>query len=234
MRTPVALVALLLLVGAGCDRRQRGGPDSSIGVEDQVPVPARAPTVVTERGSAPRRDVPLVPSPPVASRRTSAQLLYVVVDPEREGETPLVHQRLPTRAGRNPFLRNDTLYAAADDVLRVLSPGARASVRNGRVLVNDREPSVISSVEDGVVYVPVKAFARQLGAYTRVNAVDGSATIWPRDVLLYWRAHGDPRAPVLAEAVAEGLIPPPSRICASDTSGLPPSLVRDRRVIFCN
>jgi hypothetical protein len=138
-------------------------------------------------------------------------LSYVVIAPEISEETPVVERRLSPAAGRAPFLRNDTLYAAADDLVRILSPGARVSLNAGQVVVNGRRMPVTGLEQSGALYVPVKAFARQLGAYARVNEVDGSATIWPRDALVYWKEHGPANAPVLMEAAAEGLIPPPSR-----------------------
>jgi hypothetical protein len=110
--------------------------------------------------------------------------------------------------GRSTFLRNDTLYAAAEDLVPILSPGARVSLSDRVIVVNGRKLPVTGLDQNGAVYVPVKAFARELGAYTLVNEVDGSATIWPREVLIYWKKHGPGNAPVLQNAAAEGLLPP--------------------------
>ena len=190
MRTHVTLLALLLLLGAGCERQQQGVDDSSSGrAEGQVSA---------------------VPPAPVAgaAKKTSPELLYVVIAPEISEETPVVERRLSPAAGRPTFLRDDTLYAAGDDLLPILSPGARISLSNGAVVVNSRRLPVTGLEQNGAIYVPVKAFARQFGAYTRVNDVDGSATIWPRDALIYWKKHGPANAPVLKDAAAEGLIRP--------------------------
>jgi hypothetical protein len=138
-------------------------------------------------------------------------LSYVVIAPEISEETPVVERRLSPAAGRSTFLRNDTLYAAADDLVPVLSPGARVSLSDRMVVVNGRRLPVTGLEKNGAVCVPVKAFARWFGAYTLVNGVDGSATIWPREALVYWKEHGPANAPVLMKAAAEGLIPPPSR-----------------------
>jgi hypothetical protein len=135
---------------------------------------------------------------------------YMVIAPEISEETPVVERRLSPTAGRPTFLRNDTLYAAADDLVRILRPGARVSLSDRVVVVNDLRLPVSGIEQGGAVYVPVKAFARQFGAYTLVNEVDGSATIWPRDALIYWNEHGPGNAPVLKQAAAEGLIPPPT------------------------
>lgn len=151
-----------------------------------------------------------VPTRAVPERKPP-ELAYVVVAPEISEETPVVERRLSLAAGRPTFLRNDTLYAAADDLVPILSPGARVSLSDSVVVVNGRGLPVTGLEQNGAVYVPVKEFARQFGAYTRVNEVDGSATIWPRDALVYWKEHGPANAPVLMEAAAEGLIPPPSR-----------------------
>jgi hypothetical protein len=143
--------------------------------------------------------------------RVSPEMGYMVIAPEISEETPVVQRRLSPTAGRPTFLRNDTLYAAADDLVRILRPGARVSLSDRVVVVNDLRLPVTGIEQSGAVYVPVKAFARQFGAYTLVNEVDGSATIWPRDALIYWNEHGPGNAPVLQQAAAEGLIPPPSK-----------------------
>ena len=123
----------------------------------------------------------------------------------------MVNRRLPTAAGRPAFLRADTVYAAAEDLVPILSPGARVSLSNRAVVVNARKLPVNGLEQNGAVYVPVKAFAREFGAYTRINEVDGSATIWPQEALVYWKKNGPGNAPVLIDAAAEGLIPPRSR-----------------------
>lgn len=189
MRTHVTLLVLLLLLGAGCERQQQAVDSSSGRAQAQV----SAATPVPSAGAAKRR---------------SPELLYVIIAPEISEETPVVDRRLSPAAGRPTFLRNDTLYAAGDDLLPILSPGARISLSNGAVVVNSRRLPVTGFKQNGAVYVPVKVFARQFGAYTRVNDVDGSATIWPRDALIYWKEHGPANAPVLKDAAAEGLIPP--------------------------
>lgn len=188
--THATLLATLLLVGAGCESRQQGADESSFGgVEPHVPAVASAPSA-----SAPNR------APP--------DLAYAVIAPEISEETPVVQRRLQPGAGRTTFLRNDTLYAAVDDLVPILSPRARVSLSEQVVVVNGRRVPVTGIERNGVVYVPVKAFARQFGAYTLVNEVDGSATIWRREVLIYWKKHGPGNAPVLQNAAAEGLLPP--------------------------
>jgi len=142
-----------------------------------------------------------------SARGLPPALSYAVVAPEISEESPVVERRLSAKPGRDPFLRNDTLYAAADDIVRILSPGAQVTLSNREILVNGRAIALRGIEQQGAVYVPVKTFARHFRAYTLVNDVDGSATIWPHDALVYWKKHGPAAAPVLQEAAAEGLIP---------------------------
>ena len=185
-----ALLSLLLLVGAGCESRRRGtGDSSSTGAE----VHAAAALDTASTG---------------AHLKASPEIGYVVIAPEISEETPVVERRLQPRAGRPTFLRNDTLFAAAEDLIPILKPGARVMLNDRAVVVNGRRLPVTGLEQNGVVYVPVKAFAKEFGAFTLVNDVDGSGTIWPHNALVYWKQHGPGSAPVLVQAAAEGLIPP--------------------------
>jgi hypothetical protein len=189
MRTATAMLALLV-IGSSCERRQQAAADSSFGAVGLPRPPATdTPATIAHSGTAP-------------------ELLYAVIAPEISEETPVIQRRLSTATGRPPFLRNDTLYAAAEDLVPILSPGARVSLSDRVVVVNGRKWPVTGLEQNGAIYVPVKAFARQLGAYTLISEADGSATIWPHDVLIYWKKHGPGNAPVLQEAAAEGLLPP--------------------------
>ncbi|HMG71486.1 MAG TPA: hypothetical protein VK544_10260 [Gemmatimonadaceae bacterium] len=187
-----ALFAFLLVVCVGCERRAGDAESPSGKAGPKGSVVAGAPSE-----GAPKR-----PAPDIA---------YAVVAPEISEESPVVNRRLPTAAGRSAFLRADTLYAAAEDLVPILKPGARVSLSNGAVIVDGRELPVNGLEQNGAVYVPVKAFAREFGAYTMINEVDGSATIWPQEALVYWNKNGPGNAPVLINAASEGLIPPRSR-----------------------
>jgi hypothetical protein len=189
-RARPVLLSLLLLVGAGCESRPRSTGDSlSTGAEVQTAAALDSPSMG-------------------ARLKTSPEIAYVVIAPEISEETPVVERRLPPAAGRPTFLRNDTLFAAAEDLIPIVKPGARASLSDRAVVVNGRRLPVAGLEQNGVVYVPVKAFAKEFGAFTLVNDVDGSGTIWPHNALVYWKQHGPGNAPVLVQAAAEGLIPP--------------------------
>ncbi len=190
------LFAILILGSVSCTSQERGAADSA---SPAAQVQTRA------------VDSQPVRTQPAALEGKHPDVSYTVIAPAIDEETPVVDRRLPTAAGQDPLIRNGSIYAAATDLIAVLRPGARVRLSDGHVFVNDRNLGVSGFERGKVVYVPVKAFARQFGAYTLINEVDGSATIWPHDVLLYWRKHGDPRAPVLSEAAAEGIIQPSSK-----------------------
>jgi len=192
VRAGLGVFAFLFLVCVGCERRQGNAESSS---EEAVPQDA----VVTGSPSE------------GALKRTPPEIAYVVVAPEISEETPVIDRRLSTGTGRPAFLHSDTLYAAAEDLVPILRPGAQVSLSNRAVVLDGRKLPVSGLQQNGAVYVPVKAFAREFGAYTRINEVDGSATIWPHEALVYWNKHGPGNAPVLMDAAAEGLIPPRSR-----------------------
>jgi hypothetical protein len=183
-------LALLLLVGLGCESRRHDsrGDSSSGGVEQPAPL--------TDTGAA------------GAPARASPEISHVVIAPDNSEETPVVERRLQPAPGRPTFLRNDTLYAAAQELVTILKPGAQVSLSDGVVVVDGRRLPVTGLEKNGAIYVPVKAFARQFDAFTLVNEVDGSATIWPHEALIYWKANGPGNAPVLLEAATEGLLPP--------------------------
>jgi len=187
-------LALLLLVGLGCEsRRHDSRGDSSSGGVEQQPAP------LTDTRAAGR------------PTRASPEVSHVIIAPEISEETPVVERRLQPAPGRPTFLLNDTLYAAAQELLPFLKPGAQLSLSDGIVVVDGRRFPVTGLEKNGAIYVPVKAFARQFDAFTLINEVDGSATIWPHEALIYWKANGPGNAPVLLEAAAEGLLPPPAK-----------------------
>jgi hypothetical protein len=186
-------LALLLLVGLGCERQRDSRGDSSSGGVEQQPAP------LTDTRAA------------GASTRVSPEISHVVIAPDISEETPVVERRLQPAPGRPTFLRNDTLYAAAQELVTVLKPGAQVSLSDRVVVVDGRRLTVTGLEQNDAIYVPVKAFARQFGAFTRINEVDGSATIWPHKSLIYWKANGPGNAPVLLEAAAEGLLPPSAK-----------------------
>ena len=56
-----------------------------------------------------------------------------------------------------------------------------------------------------VLFIPVKLFARQYGAYVSSSCTSGNcAAIWPRDILVYMRVKGHMHAPGLLEAYPKG------------------------------
>lgn len=145
---------------------------------------------------------------PAPSRPASAagpDLSYAVLDTKKEGELPVrwVQAFSGTPQTR---LEGGVLWAPAAPVVRILAPNARVTFEGGALKVDGKAVTAPARSENGEPWAAVVPLARHFGAYARVHPDDGSIAIWPRDVLLWMRDHGDPQAPVLREAKDAGLL----------------------------
>ncbi|HEX2095079.1 MAG TPA: hypothetical protein VHG28_21950 [Longimicrobiaceae bacterium] len=141
-----------------------------------------------------------------------AVLLLATVAPEIDEESGIVSREVEAPGGRAPLVRNDTMYADAAALAAVLGAGTSVSLEGDRVRVGNRLLGVRGLRERGGVYVPVRDFAREFGAYTYTDrSREGGAvyTLYPREALLYLLANRErpDEVPVLRGAREEGLLP---------------------------
>ena len=136
-------------------------------------------------------------------------LMRKVVNPNKDDESPLADSAVehPPRPG--PHVYDGTLTSEIGVLQGVLGKGKRVKIEGDHVYVGDPEVLILAHEHDGKVYVPVKLFARQFGAYVDVScSLANCGTIWTKDILAHMRKHGDPRATGMVEAAAEGIIEP--------------------------
>jgi hypothetical protein len=110
-------------------------------------------------------------------------------------ESPVEQRDVPHPAAPGPHSMNGVMYADVEVLRKLLGTEKNAYI----LLLGHRHGETL--------YVPVKLFAREFGAYVRITSTLATlATVWPRASLEHLRKVGDPRAPVLLEARAEGLL----------------------------
>jgi hypothetical protein len=136
-----------------------------------------------------------------------ATLHVAVVNPNRQDESPFAQNDVAHPAAPGPHSMNGVVHAGIDVLRPLLGNGPPIKVEDDRVYIGKPEVVVLGHRHGETLYVPVKLFARQFGAYVRITSTLATmATIWPREMLEDLRLHGSPQAPVLLEAHAEGLI----------------------------
>ncbi len=191
------LLALLLLLLVACGREQ----------------PPAAPTATTPP-TAPTPDPRQQYAAEVADLlldthlyELKGTLMVAEENPNRYDESPVAQRDVPHPTAPGPHTLNGVLYADVDVLRALLEIDEALKIEEDRVYIGDPEVAILGHRHGGTLYVPVKLFARQFGAYVRISStLATAATVWPRKTLEYMRHHGSPQAPVLLEAHAEGIL----------------------------
>lgn len=144
-------------------------------------------------------------SPAQTGTAPGPNLTYGVLDTSIDGEVPIRWTPVFNGPPQTRLVR-DVLWAPAEEVVRVLSPGARVTVEGEQLKVDGKTVAAGARVENGVVWAEVVPLARHFGALGRVQPADQSVVLFPRDTLLWLRDHGDPNAPAVREAKEAGLL----------------------------
>lgn len=147
----------------------------------------------------------MTPSPSQPATTPGPNLTYGVLDTSLNDELPIRWTPVFTGPPRTR-LEGDVLWAPAEEVVRVLSPGARVTFEGGQLKVDAKPVAARARAENGVTWAEVVPLARHFGALGRVLPEDKAVVIFPRDTLLWLRDHGDPQAPALREAKEAGLL----------------------------
>ena len=204
---PPALFALAIIA---CERESatpRGGSGDSSG--PSVTLPGSASPSVARGDSAARAFGDTVIGRLLDTRmhELRGELFLKVRNPNPDDESPLVDRPIEHRASPGPHTYDGSLHAEIGALRAVLGDTIPVSIEEEYVFVG-ATPVLIRAHRHGAsVYVPVKLFARQYGAYVDVACtLANCGMIWTRPTLEFMRAMTGAPAAGLAEAHAEGLI----------------------------
>jgi hypothetical protein len=129
------------------------------------------------------------------------------VNPDPLDESPLAEEPLAHPAGPGPHTTDGVLVAEIGALLDLLGPSPPARIEGDRAFVGDPEVLILGHLHHGALYVPVKLFARQFGAYVDVTGTPANhGIIWPAPILEHMRSRGFTQGAGILEGYAEGLI----------------------------
>lgn len=139
-----------------------------------------------------------------------AQLFVKVPNPNTDDESPLVDEVVAHPSSPGPHTSNGTLYAELGALQKLLGRDVlvRVDTTVRRVFVGSPAVLLDGHLHGNDMYVPVKLFARQFGAYTDIRCtLANCAFIWPRSVIEHMTSRGLTGGTGMLEAHAEGLAP---------------------------
>jgi hypothetical protein len=134
-------------------------------------------------------------------------LMRKIVNPNRDDESPLADTAVANVAPPGPHLHDGVMHADIEALTAVLGRARPLSIEEDRAFVGNPPVLILGHRHGGKLFVPVKPFARQYGAYVDVGCTPANcATIWTADILEYMRANGGSGSAGVLGAHAEGLI----------------------------
>ena len=135
--------------------------------------------------------------------------LFVKVPDPNDAESPIRDSLVPHPPSPGPHSLDGKIYAELD-VLQDLfgrSVPVRVDTTRGHVFVGTPPVLLIGHMHGTAMYVPVKLFARQYGAYTDVGCTFAScANIWPRSIIDFMIKQGAIGGAGILEGHAEGIV----------------------------
>ena len=123
-------------------------------------------------------------------------------------ESPLTDQPFRHDAAPGPHTMNGTLYAEVGALRRLLGDNLPVEVRDDRVFVG-RNPEVVifGHMHGDAMFVPVKLFARQYGAFVDIGCtLANCGFIWPRPVIEHMKHINFLNGTGMLEGHAEGIV----------------------------
>lgn len=191
------LTAAMLLAIASCSGPGRRAEPPSSGARDSIAAVTR---FTREMGAL------LLDTTRFEMRGT---LAVKRVNPNRDDESPLSDEFLPGGAAPGPHTWDGVFYADLDVLRRLLDPSGRVhhSVEEERVFVGRPEVLIRGHRHGEALFVPVKLYARQLGAYVDVRGTLGTmAIVWTPEILAHSRRIGLTHSAGMIEGFAEGIV----------------------------
>lgn len=202
-----AVLAILVALAAGCEGDLRRG--------------AALPSLDTGRA----RPAPAVVRPNEDSARVAfgtevmgmlldthvheirGHLAIKVRNPNRDDESPLADRDVPPGAPPGSHTYLGVLHADLAVLRSLLGSQVPMTIEGERILLGEPAVAIDGHRHGDALYVPVKTFARQYGAYVRINCpLANCGAIWTSDILTHMRSIGFAGAPGVLEAHGEGLI----------------------------
>ena len=134
-------------------------------------------------------------------------LMRKVVNPDRMDESPIADSIVRNVAPPGPHLYDGVMHADVEALTAILGRTRPISVERDRVFVGSPPVLILGHLHGDKVFVPVKLFARQYGAYVDIGCTPANcATIWTADIIAHMRAIGAIGGGGVLGAHAEGLI----------------------------
>lgn len=136
-------------------------------------------------------------------------LFVKIPNPNRDDESPLADQRFVHPATPGPHTLDGKLYAELGALQSFFGSTLPVSVDTtyDRVYVGSPPVLLMGHKHDGKMYVPVKLFARQYGAYTDIGCTPANCGhIWPRAVIELMVREGFVHGTGILEGHAEGIV----------------------------
>ncbi|MGH7637753.1 MAG: hypothetical protein ACREOK_08875 [Gemmatimonadaceae bacterium] len=136
-------------------------------------------------------------------------LFVKIENPNKDDESPLVDREVPHPSSPGPHTMDGKLYADLEALRQLLGRDAPVRVDTARdhVFVGNPPVLLVSHQHGDAMYVPVKLFARQFGAYTDIGCtLANCGHIWPRDVIEFMRSQGAIGGAGILEGHAEGIV----------------------------
>ena len=138
-----------------------------------------------------------------------AQLFVKIPNPNRDDESPLADRPVPHAPAPGPHTLDGKLYAELGVLLDLLGRSVPVRVDTARehVFVGTPPVLLVAHRHGDAIYVPVKLFARQFGAYTDIGCtLANCAHVWPRDVIDLMVRQGATGGAGVLEGHAEGIV----------------------------
>jgi hypothetical protein len=136
-------------------------------------------------------------------------LFVKIPNPNRDDESPLADREVAHPSQPGPHTLDGKLYAELGALQQLLGHDVPVEVDTVRdhVFVGNPPVLILAHRHGAAVYVPVKLFARQFGAYTDIKcAVANCGYIWPRGVLDLMTRQGAIGGAGVLGAHADGMI----------------------------
>ena len=136
-------------------------------------------------------------------------LFVKIENPNRDDESPLADREVTHPANPGPHTMDGKLYAELETLRDLLGRHIPVRVDTARdhVFVGSPPVLLVAHQHGEAMYVPVKLFARQFGAYTDIGCtLANCGHIWPPDVIDFMRRQGAIGGTGILEGHAEGIV----------------------------
>jgi hypothetical protein len=136
-------------------------------------------------------------------------LFVKIENPNKDDESPLVDREVMHPPHPGPHTMDGKLYAELETLRDLLGRDIPVRVDTARdhVFVGNPPVLLIAHQHGDAMYVPVKLFARQFGAYTDIGCtLANCGHIWRRDVIDFMRRQGAIGGAGILEGHAEGIV----------------------------